>query len=243
MVLRKNIDRQPGSLLNTLTMELRTSRSLPQKLALYGLGVGAASLASSAHADIVYSGPVEFSGNNIYYDLENVAPPSATADVANHDFQLNLFKAKASNFEGPSTTTGTTDSMVRGMNSLQYAIKHNAGDTIGSGGSFFAGPFLQNDYGTGGIAPPGEDLGDWHPGDRGFLGLQLVVGTDTFFGWADVTLNNLDGSGIGAFTLHGYAYDNTAGTAIQAGAVPEPSSIALLVAGAAGVLTLKRRRK
>lgn len=224
-------------------MDSRTSRSLPQKLALYGLGVGAASLASSAQADIVYSGSVEFSGNTIFYDLENVAPPSATPDATNHDFELNLFKAKASNLDASSTTTGNTDSAVRGMYNFQYAIKHSAGDTIGSGGSFFTGPFLQNDYGTGGIVPPGEDLGDWHPGDRGFLGLQLIVGSDTFFGWADVTLNNLDGTGAGAFTLHGYAYDNIAGTPIEAGAVPEPSSIALLAAGAAGVLALKRRRK
>jgi hypothetical protein len=224
-------------------MESRTSRSLPQKLALYGLGVGAASLASSGQADVVYSGAVEFTANTIFYDLENVAPPSSTLDGTNHDFELNLVKAKASNFDSSNiTTTGNTDAVLRGMGSLQYAIKHSAGDTIGSGGSFVGSAFLQNDY-TGGIVPAGQDLGDWHPGDRGFLGLQFVVGADTFFGWADVTLNNLDGTGAGAFTLHGYAYDNTAGTSIQAGAVPEPSTIALLVAGAAGVLALKRRRK
>jgi hypothetical protein len=224
-------------------MDSRVSRSFPQKLALYGLGIGAASLASSVDADIVYSGPVEFTANSIFYDLENVVPPSSTADATNDDFQLSLSKAKASNFDGPSANTANTDSVMRGTFGLQYAIKHSAGDTIGSGGSFFSGPFLQNDYSSGGVVPPGQDLGDWHPGDRGFLGLQLVVGTDTFFGWADVTLNNLDGSGAGAFTLHGYAYDNTAGTSIQAGAVPEPSSIALLAAGAAGVLALKRRRQ
>lgn len=225
-------------------MKLRTSRSLPQKLALYGLGVSAASFASSAKADIVYSGPVEFTGNTIFYDLENVAPPAMTGDATNHDFELSIKKAKPSSFDNSTNaaTSGYTDSVTRGMNSSSYAIKHSAGDTIGNSGNFAQSPFLQNDY-PGGTFPAGEDLGDWHPGDRGFLGLKLVVGTDTFYGWADVTLNNLDGSGDGAFTLHGYAYDNTAGTAIEAGAVPEPSTIALLVAGAAGVVALKRRKK
>jgi PEP-CTERM motif len=219
-------------------------KTLGQKLVLYGIGAGAASMAVPADADIIWSGPVEFSGNTIFYDLENVVPPSAIPDSANHDFELNLRKKKASNYDVSSngTTVGSTDSATRGMYSFSYAIRHNSGDTIGSGGNFASYAFLQNAY-PGGYFDPGEGLGDWNPGDRGFLGLSLVVGGNTYFGWADVTLNNLDGTGIGAFTLHSYAYENVADTSILAGAVPEPGTIALLVAGAAGVLALKRRQK
>lgn len=224
-------------------MEFRSSpRTLSQKLAVYGLGVGAASLATSGNADIVYSGPVEFSGNTIIYDLQNIAPPATVSDGVNHDFQLSKFKVKASSSDDNTNTTSTgyTDFVTR--NSSSYAIQHFAGDVIGSSGNFGSNTLLQNAY-PGGIFPAGANAGDWNPGERGFLGLKLIVGTDTFFGWADVTLNNLDGSGSGAFTLHSYAYDNTPGTAITAGVIPEPSTIALLAAGAAGVMALKRRKK
>ena len=181
------------------------SRSLSQKLTLYGLGVGAASLASSANADIVaYTGPA-VTGNSIFFDLQNLVAPSTTNDPVNDDFGLGKFKNKASSYDinGNTTTAGYTDGVVRGTNNDNYAIRHSAGDTIGSGGNFLTFTYLQNTY-TG--SPPGQNLGDWHPGDRGFLGLRLVIGTDTFFGWADVTLNNLDGTGAGALTLNGYAY-------------------------------------
>jgi hypothetical protein len=215
-------------------------KNLGQKLVLYGIGASAASVANPASADIVWSGPVEFTGNTIFYDMENVAPPSATADPANHDFELSLFLGKAKSFDGPSSETGDTEGETRGPNNLIYAFRLTAGDTIGSGGNFYASAYLQNQYPG---SPPGLNLGDWNPGNRGFLGLSLTVGSDTFFGWADVTLNNLGGPNNDGFTLHSYAYENVAGTSIEAGAIPEPSTIALLVTGALGVLALKRRQK
>ena len=45
------------------------------------------------------------------------------------------------------------------------------------------------------------------------------------------------------FTVKGFAYDTVANEAIQAGAVPEPNSVMLLIAGAAGVTALRARRK
>ena len=61
-----------------------------------------------------------------------------------------------------------------------------------------------------------------------------------FYGWAFVTLN---AAGSSEFTVNGFAYDTVAGEAIQAGAVPEPNSVLLLIAGAAGVTALRARRK
>jgi hypothetical protein len=94
-------------------------------------------------------------------------------------------------------------------------------------------------------------MGQWHVGDRGFLGLQITVNGQIDYGWADISLNN-GGSPparpgdpqdpTGQFTIYGYAYDDS-GLPIGAGAIPEPSSLALLVAGAAGVLALRRRQK
>lgn len=45
------------------------------------------------------------------------------------------------------------------------------------------------------------------------------------------------------FTLYSFAYEDVAGQGIAAGAVPEPSTLALLLAGAAGVGAMMRRRK
>jgi hypothetical protein len=48
-------------------------------------------------------------------------------------------------------------------------------------------------------------------------------------------------AGGGTATLFSYAYETAANTAIAAGAIPEPSALALLAAGG-GALALRRRR-
>lgn len=83
---------------------------------------------------------------------------------------------------------------------------------------------------------------DWSVGSRGFLGLQINLLGNTHYGWADVSINP---AGVNSFnhTLYGYAFEDVASTAILAGAVPEPSMATLLVAGAAGVASMRRRRR
>lgn len=71
----------------------------------------------------------------------------------------------------------------------------------------------------------------------GFLGLQTSQG---FFGYLDVLVEAGIAAGNTRVTVRGWAYDDS-GAAIAAGAVPEPSSLALLAAGAVGLAA--RRRK
>ena len=52
------------------------------------------------------------------------------------------------------------------------------------------------------------------------------------YGWAEVNIGSLD--------VVQWAYENT-GAPIMVGAVPEPSALALLAAGAAGLLAYRRR--
>lgn len=103
--------------------------------------------------------------------------------------------------------------------------------------------------------------GDWIGPDRAFTVAQnvvipadqtaLLVGfrfvdegalmwdsdDDTLhYGWFRVQL-----PAIGAATLVDYAYETTANTALIAGAVPEPASVALMCAGLAGLLAWRRR--
>lgn len=76
------------------------------------------------------------------------------------------------------------------------------------------------------------------PGILGFA-FQPTTGGSTHYGWMRLTINN-----TGSGTLHDYAYENAAGTAILAGlttSVPEPSRVVLMLGGLLAV-SLRRRR-
>ena len=68
------------------------------------------------------------------------------------------------------------------------------------------------------------------------IGFRFRDGITDLFGWADVTV------GPQSLTISEWAYDDT-GASIVKGAIPEPSSMALLAAGAAGFGLYRRRRE
>lgn len=222
-------------------------KPLRRKIAAYSVGAGAAALATSAHADVHYSGPLNFSGDVIYFDLLNSAPPSNDSQAEDNfrlDSSNNGQKPAAYGLTG-STATGSV--AFTKVGSLKYTPEFHTTDTIGSQLSFSSEGALNN-------FASDTPSGQWHVGDRGFLGLEIVVNGQTDYGWAEISLNNggtppsrhsnhsNPDDPTGQFTLYGYAYDDS-GLPIGAGAIPEPSSLALLVAGAAGVAALRRRKK
>lgn len=75
----------------------------------------------------------------------------------------------------------------------------------------------------------------------GYLGVRFdpLGGTDWKYGW--VHIDSVTAS-FKSYSYHidGYAYEDS-GAPISAGAVPEPSSLALLAVGAAGVRLLRKR--
>jgi PEP-CTERM motif len=72
-----------------------------------------------------------------------------------------------------------------------------------------------------------------------YVGLRFTASGQDYLGWAQLSLNINNPSG----TVIDWAYENTPATSINAGAVPEPSTLALFALGAAGVLALRTRRK
>lgn len=75
---------------------------------------------------------------------------------------------------------------------------------------------------------------------RGFLAFAFDRPAGRHAGWADLAM--IIDETLEAYTvLHGYGYETEPGQPIAAGAVPEPPSLVLLAAGAAGLATLRKR--
>jgi hypothetical protein len=70
--------------------------------------------------------------------------------------------------------------------------------------------------------------GPWCGISNGYMGLQFEIDGSTHYGWARLTVEEASPSAI----LHEWAYESLAGVGLNAGVVPEPSTIILLSVGA-----------
>ena len=97
--------------------------------------------------------------------------------------------------------------------------------------------------GDGTINPGTDDQNSGYfptDGSVRYAGVKFFVGADTYYGWVGMTLQN-PASNTSTGTITDFAYESTPGLGIAAGATPEPSGLALLALGAAGLLRRKNR--
>jgi PEP-CTERM motif len=210
---------------------------LDRRLAAYGTLAGVAltvPAATTSHAAIVYSGPVNISVPNsvdgIYFNL--VTGQSGSVAIAVPGWDINAYNNGTDGFTlyGAPSPSGVLATGTPGNSAI--ALNLAMGTPISSTGQY-------NQF---------ETLGSqFQGGGNGYLGLRFqneVTGIQNY-GW--ILFNTTAGTGInGGFpaSIIGYAYENT-GASINAGAIPEPSTAALLGVVAAGALGLRewRRRK
>ncbi len=220
-------------------------------------------LAGSARADIHFtdlSGD-PLTGNTIYYSLQNGT--DSLTDSTGADFVLNTLTKNSKFFGGKGKSKAFNSGFSSGASTVAvtsdtfYEAELTLGTTIGAS-STFGNNYMHVETNSSNTSYPGS----WAVGDRGYLGLEISVTAPgamtatTLYGWADVSLNSMppvppdevmgkavgpNAAADGYFTLYGFAYDDS-GNPIDAGEIPEPGTMALLIAGAAGVTVLRRRR-
>jgi hypothetical protein len=81
-----------------------------------------------------------------------------------------------------------------------------------------------------------DPSGPWVSTTHGFVGVKFNISGQQHLGFLELTLDK----DTPTVTLNSYAYETVVGASITT--TPEPSSLALFAAGAAGILALRRRR-
>jgi hypothetical protein len=220
------------------TVPAKKPGSFDNRLALYGLVAGA-TLAGASQTDAMLitldltglapatrTTPV---GGSLYFDVNAVTAAAAVGGAAFAGADFFLSNAPMASTKANVTRSGTVNGVA---GTAIKADRFAQGDTVGPANIFNTRGKIGSRYGT---SSGTGTAGNFASGDTGYLGLRFAIGgpADLHYGWANITLNS-----DYTVTLNAVGYESDANTPA---AVPEPSAIALLVAGALGVVAFRRR--
>lgn len=213
---------------------------LARRLAGYGLGVGAVAagitLPQKANADIIYepiTGATAISNWNVVFlqwpYQTDIQAGSSGCFSAGFNFQLYCACTMSGFFFQGVASGCYTYSILAVCNSgCEFgAMKWTGADT----GFDLANP----DYSYYGWATRTYQLTPLVTDVPFFVGLRMQASSGTYHGWAQVEL--------GSLSINGSAFNDEDDGPIHPGQIPEPSSLLLLLSGAAGLSALRKRRE
>jgi hypothetical protein len=217
-----------------------TSSTFERRWLAYALAAGSsvAVFGPAARADIVYTpAHVNLTNGALYIDINHGGV---------NDFELTDSGSKWT--YGARRTLEARPLQGGGFLSTggrPFVPALNAGAVIGPGNGFRSLAIM--DYFFHSAFSGDYLLGQWVHVNSRYLGLRFSVGNGLFdYGWAEFNvITDITKDTIGA-TLLGYAYETQPDVSIEAGQtgspVPEPGTLGLLAAGAAGLAIWRRQR-
>lgn len=202
-----------------------STRVTPRKAA-YALAAGAAAgLVVDADAQVVYSG---------VQDIDIPLGFAENLDVDGDGFNdvlLKNYTLLGGTYVG--ATVNYFPGQLVGFNSgLSYVSALSDGDLIDS---TTVGPTFFGSMAYGAVNPNAE----FNSVDGAFVGLSFPIAGATHFGWVRVSVDQA----ASTFVINDWAYESTPGEGLFAGEIPEPGTLGMLAAGAAGVGMMRSRRR